>query len=253
MAYSIISPPASFVQFSETGRIDHCIYDKLNFCLPVYEDEDAKFQFVIEGTETEIDALCGIYGAPIALGIVSECGDLDFLQEYTNSLYGSYVPHLFRLGATQLLVNWNHGFPGFTGVVSENECFRVRVEVGIQSFCSNCFARITDPCFTSVIEYGCDENAFGFNYCSSGEIDSGGDTGDCAKTYITFVNQSTLTIPYTASMLSQYGNVPTIQVWIYNENNELVNMGISAVLDGYPPNNLLFDFGGPASGVIVIK
>jgi hypothetical protein len=253
MAYSIISPKSSFVQFNETGRIDHCIFDKLNFCLPVYEDEDAKFQFFVTGTEVEIDALCGVYGAPISIGIVSDCDDEDFLQEYTANLYGDYVPHIFRLSPTLLLVNWNHGFPGFTGVVSEGQCFNVRVEIGIQQFCSNCFTRISDPCFTSVIEYGSDENAFGFNYCSSGAVEVEGDTGDCEKTYITFTNQSTLTIPYTAGMLANYGNIPTVQAWIYNENNELVNASFQIALDAYPPNFINVDFGGPASGVIIIK
>lgn len=253
MAYTITAPQASFVQFNETGRVDHCIYDKINFCLPVYEDEDAKFQFYISGTESEIDALCGIYGTQIAIGIVSDCDDPDFLQEYTANLYGDYAPHLFRLGPTQLLVNWNHGFPGFTGVVGAGECFFVRVEIGAQQFCSTCFNRITDPCFTSVVEYGCDENAFGFNYCSSGEIATDENTGDCEKTYVTFQNQSTLTIPYTAGMLADYGNLPTIKVWIYNDDGDLQDMGIQATMDGYPPNNLLFDFGGPASGVVVIS
>jgi hypothetical protein len=253
MAYSITSPQASFVQFNETGRVDHCIFDRLNVCLPVYEDEDVKFQVFISGTETEIDALCGIYGSPISVGIVSDCDDPGFLQEYTASLYGDYAPHLFRLGPTQLLMNWNHGFPGFTGVVGEGGCFNIRVEIGVQQWCSNCFSRITDSCFTSVVEYGSDENAFGFNYCSSGEIETDGDTGDCEKTYITFVNQSTLSVPYTAQMLSDYGNIPTVQAWIYNEDGELVNASFQISLDGYPPNFINVDFGGPASGVLILK
>jgi hypothetical protein len=30
-------------------------------------------------------------------------------------------------------------------------------------------------------------------------------------------------------------------------------MGITATFDAYPPNVLGFDFGGPASGIIVIR
>jgi hypothetical protein len=253
MAYQISAPQASFVQFNETGIVSHCIYTDIRFCLPVYEDEDVKFQVFISGTETEIDALCGVYGIPIGVGIVEDCADADFLQEYTNTLYGNYTPHLFRLGPTQILMNWNHGFPGFTGVISGNQCFRIRLEIGVQRFCSNCFTRITDPCFTSVVEYGCDENAFGFNYCSSGEIVTEGDNGDCEKTYITFINQSTLSIPYTAQMLALYGNIPTVQAWIYNEENELVNASFQIALDGYPPNFINVDFGGSATGVLILK
>jgi hypothetical protein len=149
-----------------------------------------------------------------------------------------------------MLVNWSHGFPGFTGVIAANECFNVRVEIGAQQFCSNCFERTTDDCFTSVVEYGCDENCFGFNYCSSGAVDE--DTLTCEPTIITFTNVATLTVPYTQMLMDKYGAAPTIQVWISDGTN-LVNMGITATLDTYPPTVLSFDFGGPASGIVVVK
>lgn len=253
MALSIVSPSASFVQFSETGRITHCIFDNLNFCLPAYEDDDINFQFYIQGTQEEIDELCGAYGIPVQVGIVEDCDDEDFLLEFTANLYQDYTPEMFRLSETLMLVNWSHGLPGFTGVITPNECFNIRVQIGDLKACSNCIERISDPCFTSVVEYANEENAFGFNYCNSGETVGPGDSSTCEKTVITFTNKATLTIPYTTSMLNAYGSAPTIQVWIYNESSELVNMGTQAVLDNYPPNNLIFDFGGLASGIIVIR
>lgn len=249
MAYEIISPTQSFVQFSETGRIDHCIFDRLNFCLPVFEDNDVAFQFIIVGTSTEIDALCGVYGSPLAIGIVSACDDEDFLLEFTANPYND-VPEISRLSEEQLLVNWAHGVPGFTSVIGYNECFKIRVQIGLIQFCSNCFERTSDNCFTSVIEYSADENAFGFNYCGSGTAVEG--ELSCEPTIVTFTNQSTLSIPYTASLQAAYGSVPTVQVWISDGTN-LVNMGITATFDAYPPNVLGFDFGGPASGIIVIR
>lgn len=244
MAYSITSPQQSFVQFNETGKVDHCIFDKINFCLPVYADGDVAFQSIISGTESEIDALCGVYGIPIYVGIVSACDDEDFLLEFEE------VPDIFRLSDTQLLVNWPHGFPGFTGVVGYGECFKVRIQIGLTQFCSNCFERTSDNCFTSVVEYGCDENCFGFNYCSSGNAED--QELSCEPLVITFENKSTLAIPYTQSLRDSYGDVPTIQVWI-SDGTDLVNMGITATMDTYPPNLLSFDFGGNASGIIVIK
>lgn len=249
MAYEIISPAQSFVQFSETGRIDHCIFDRLNFCLPVFSDNDVAFQFIIVGTSSEIDALCGVYGSPLAIGIVSACDDEDFLLEFTANPYND-VPEISRLSEEQLLVNWAHGIPGFTNVIELNECFKIRVKINDFERCSNCFERTSDNCFTSVIEYGCDENCYGFNYCGSGASTEG--ELSCEPTIVTFTNQSTLSIPYTASLQAAYGPVPTVQVWISDGTN-LVNMGITATFDAYPPNVLGFDFGGPASGIIVIR
>lgn len=249
MAYTIISPPQSFIQFNETGKVDHCIFDMINFCLPVYEDSDGAFQFTLQGTESEIDALCGVYGIPISIGIVNACDDPDFLLEFTANPYND-VPSIFRLSDTQLLVNWEHGYPGFTNVISIGECFKIRVQVGATIFCSNCLERTADNCFTSVIEYGCDENCFDFNYCGSGGATEG--ELSCEPTIITFTNQLTLSLPYTQSLRDAYGDVPTIQVWISDGTN-LVNMGITATFDTYPPNVLGFDFGGLATGIIVIK
>ncbi len=249
MAYSITSPAQSFIQFGETGVIDHCIFDNLRFCMPVFQPDDVAFQFIINGTSAEIGALCGAYGIPVLIGIVRACDDEDFLLEFTANPYND-VPEIIRLSDTQVLVNWSHGVPGFTSVIGYNECFKIRVEVGDVQSCSNCFERTSDNCFTSVIEYSADENAFGFNYCGSGSTDP--EELSCEPTIITFTNQSTLTVPYTASLQAAYGPVPTIQVWISDGTN-LVNMGSTATFDTYPPNVLGFDFGGPASGIIVIK
>lgn len=249
MAYGITTPVQSFVQFEETGRIDHCIFEKLNFCLPVFQPDDVSFQFIITGTESEINALFGVYGSPIAIGIVKSCDDQDFLLEFTSNPYVD-APEMYRIASTQLLVNWAHGVPGFTSVIDYNECFKIRVEVGSLQFCSNCFERTADDCYTSVIEYGCDENCYGFNYC--GGAADGQEELSCDPTIITFTNQSTLSIPYTASLIASYGLVPTVQVWISDGTN-LVNMGITSTFDDYPPSVLGFDFGGPATGIIVIK
>jgi len=248
MAYAIISPAQSLVQFGETGKIDHCIFDLLNFCLPIFQPDDVAFQFIITGTESEVDALCGVYGTPIDIGIVNACDDQNFLLEFTGNPYND-VPEIFRLSPTQLLINWAHGVPGFTSVIDYNECFKIRVQIGLVQFCSNCFERTSDNCFTSVIEYGCDDNCYGFNYCGSGSADQ---ELSCEPTIITFTNKSTLSIPYTASMVASYGLAPTVQVWI-SDGTDLVNMGITATFDAYPPTVLGFDFGGNASGIIVIK
>lgn len=250
MAYSITSPQQSFIQFNETGRVDHCIFDRINFCLPVYSDGDVAFQFYITGTEFEIDALCGVYGSPISIGIVNACDDEDFLLEFTANPYND-VPNLYRVSTTQMLVNWSHGLPGFTGVIGYGECFKVRVQIGLTQFCSNCFERAADNCFTSVIEYGCDENCFGFNYCGSGTIDP--EEFSCEPTVIQFTNQSSLSIPYTQSLRDKYGDVPNVSAWLADGSGDLINMSITISFDGFPVTQINADFGGPANGILVIK
>lgn len=249
MALSIQSPDHSFVQFNETGTYEHCVFGTYTVPLPVVLYTDVAFQFYLLGTSTELDAICGVYGEEIRVGIVSECDDADFLTEFTGSPYSDEA-EIYRLSSTQLLVNWAHGLPGFGSVVSVGECFRIRVQIGDTKWCSNVHKRSSDSCFTSVIDYTNDENFAGFNYCSSGAINE--TEISCEPTIIQFTNVSTLTIPYTQSMRDSYGDIPDVQAWISDGTN-LVNMGITATFDDYPVNTISFDFGGNASGIIRIR
>lgn len=251
MAITFQSPTQSFIQFGQTGILDYCLWDDLRFCLPVVEDNDIAFQVYLIGTETDIDSICGVYGLPIQIGIVRECGDEDFLLEFTANPYTD-IPELYRLSDTQLLVNWAHGVPGFSSAIGMGECFRIRIKAGDYSACSNCLTRSADTCFTSVIDYTNDENFGGFNYCSSGAVDTNEDSSSCEPTIIQFTNQPALAIPYTQSLKDKYGDAPTVQVWISDGTN-LVNMGITATFDSYPVNMIYVDPGGPASGIVVIK
>lgn len=249
MALSIQSPIHSFVTFNETGAFEHCVFGTYTVPLPVVLYTDVAFQFYLLGTSSELDAICGVYGEEIRVGIVSECDDADFLTEFTGAPYSDEA-EIYRLSDTQLLVNWAHGLPGFDSVVSVGECFRIRVQIGDTKWCSNVHKRSSDSCFTSVIDYTNDENYAGFNYCSSGAVSES--EISCEPTIIQFTNQSTLTIPYTQSMRDSYGDIPDVQAWISDGTN-LVNMGITATFDDYPVNTISFDFGGPASGIIRIR
>jgi len=256
MAISIISPANSFIRFDETADPALCIWGNVNFCLPVYDAEDVYFQFVIEGTEGDIDSLCTQTGDEVNVALVNECNGAAILTF-------SEKPDRFRLSTTQVLYNWTHGLPGFTSVVSIAECFKIQVTVAATPYgypietdvyCSNCFERIASDCFTSVIEYGNDEDAFGFKYCYGGDLP--GETTptlDCSPTIVTFVGVATLAIPYTALLQDKYGVFPTVQVWVYDGTGQLLNMGITAAFDTYPPTMINLDFGGVASGIVVIR
>lgn len=247
MAITILSPQFSFVQFGESSQITSCNFRDVHLCLPVFESDDVSFQFIIQtDTEDEADELCDLTNSKIRIGLVENCSDA-FLLEFSSK------PERFRIGLRQILYNWTAGFPNFDSVIDTGECFLVKVIIDdTYQSCSNCFQRIGDPCHTSVIEYGNDENAFDFNYCNSEGTLVDIDT-ICEPTFITFTNQATLVIPYTAELMNKYGVMPNVKAWIYDTNSELVDMGIRVAFDTYPPTELRFDFGGNASGVIKIS
>jgi len=242
----VINSTHSFIRFS-ADAVDSCQDPKVDYCLPVFSQADINFQFIVQGTAAEITALSQPGVAEITMALVTTCGGaplISFAQK----------PQRFKISETQLLYTWEHGFPGFPGTVKNSQCFLLQITVGGVNYCSNCFERIIDPCFTSVLEFGNDEDAFGYKYCHGlGASDAEAGNIDCTPTIINFLNQSTLAVPYTAEMKTKYGNVPTIQTWIYDAAGVLTNMNIQATFDAYPPNILNFDFGGPASGIIVIR
>lgn len=249
MARRIISPANSFIQFNSTGdTATSCNFRDIPFCLPVFLEDDVAFQFVVENdTIEEADELCDLTNSAIIIGIVSDCSG-SVLKQFTEK------PERFRISDFQVLYNWSHGLPGIFDVVNVGDCFNIKVLTTGSAFdsCSNCLQRILSDCHTSVIEYANDENFAGFNYCNSGAVDSDSST-NCDPTFISFTNASTLTIPYTASMIAKYGNVPTIKTWIYDGSGDLVNMSVSQKLDAYPPTQIIIDLGGNASGIVKIS
>lgn len=256
MAITIISPSNSYVQFGIAEAAPLCIWGDINFCLPIYEDNDTNFQFVVEGTEYDIDSLCTQTGDELEVSLVSECNT-------TPLVTFSDKPQRFRLSSTQILYNWDNGLPAFTNYVSIGECFKIQLTITATPYgypedtdvvCSNCFERIGSDCFTSIIEYGNEDDAFGFKYCNGGDIQTvTPDETTCEPTIATFVGVATLVIPYTTLLINKYGVFPTVQVWIYDGSGQLLNMGITAAFDTYPPTMINFDFGGIASGIIIIR
>jgi hypothetical protein len=244
MPYSISTSQFSFVQFAESDTIQACNFSNAAMCLPVFADEDVWFQFIITGTtQEEIDALCADIGL-ISLGLVQACTD-GFLIEFSEK------PQRYRISSTKVLYIWQHGVPNFSSVLNIGECFHIKIEVADQSFCSNCFQRIGDDCHTSVIQYSNQENAFDFNYCASADSSQSADQS-CDPIEIQFTNQATMVIPWTAYLQERFGNSPTIQVWVLDENGELVAAGLRVAMDTFPPTEIRIDFGGVSSGVVKI-
>lgn len=246
MGLTILTPTNSFVRFDGENTVNHCIHGSFTQCLPVFAEADVAFQFMVQAdTVAEADALCSPYNSNLQIGLVRDCDQEAFDVEFGE------LPDRFRISDLQVLYNWEHGFPGMLAEMAVGECFYVRIIVEEETACSNCFERIGDDCFSSVVEYGNDENFGGFNYCNSGGVDTPeGET--CEPTVVTFTNESSLSIPYTTSMQDKYGAVPTVQVWIYIDG-ELQNVGVVATFDAMPPGVINVDFGGINSGIIVIR
>lgn len=245
MGLSIVTPVSSFVRFDGENIVTHCIHGTFKQCLPVYAEADIAFQFIVQAdTEAEADALCSPYNSNLQIGLVRECDQETFDVEFDE------LPDRYRISPLQVLYNWEHGFPGMISEMEMGECFHVRVIVGEVTDCSNCFQRVPEDCFTSVVEYGNDENFAGFNYCNGDGIDA--DVDDCDPTVIEFTNKESLSIPYTAQMVDKYGQVPTVQVWIYVDG-ELQNVGVVTSFDAMPPNFINVGFGGNSSGIIIVR
>jgi hypothetical protein len=249
MAIRIISPKFSFVQFSENTFISDCVNPDRIEVLPVVEDNDIYFQFILESdTKDEADTLCeDSTGEIVTVGVANSCSD-------DNVLTFVDLPERYRIDDTHILYNWMNGLPGFQAVIDDGECFIIKISVDLvygYTFCSGIFKRFLDGCFTAVIEYGNDDNFAGFNYCGGQAIAQVGE--DCTPLTITFTNETNLTIPYTASLRAKYGNIPSVQVWIYDDDGNLVDMGIRVAFDSFPPTIIKADFGGLSSGIIKIS
>ncbi len=246
---SIQAPRFSFVQFNESDSFSNCLGESINLCLPIFQDDDLNFQFLLTTTTEEEANSLALGNITVEIGIVKEFED-SFLTTFSGY-------EVFKIGTNAVLYNFKEGLTDFSDYIEVGECFIVKVVVTTsmvpQSFGSNCFQRIGDDCHTSVVEYGSDDNSFGFNYCAG--VDSEAPvTGDtCEASFITFTNQSTLSIPYTASLQDAYGNFPSVEVWIRDVNNDLIKSMVEVKLDDYPPSVININFGGNATGLIKLS
>lgn len=243
MGLTIISPRFSFVQLDEDDEVQSCSHPGGSVCLPVYAEDDIAFQFIVRAdTEEEADDLCTLDNSGVSVGLSRDgiVADMTFTEK----------PVRYRLNSLEVLYNWEHGLPGFTSVIGIGVCFKIFVTVGEETVYSNCFNRIHDSCYTSVIEYGAEENLFGFAYCGGLVV---AEDEACEPQFISFTNQATLSIPYSVGMQAKYGAIPNVTVWLYNENNELQIQSVAITHDTYPSTMISIDMGGVASGILKIN
>lgn len=266
MGVQVRSPRFSFVQFSTFGyyygftQEEHstCFPSEVQFCLPVYAYDDVAFQFIVQtDTVAEANELCTLgASAKVKVGLVRECSDSAFLVDFDAD---GYAPQRYRISETEVLYNWPHGFPGFDILLAPSDCFYVQVKVlmdsGTVTGCSNCFQRVgSASCFESVLEYGAEQNIFGFNYCGSGSLFEDEEEAVCEPTIVQFVDATTISHPYTALMQELYGDVPTVEIFIYDAlTDKYLKANIQVGFDAYPPTLIQADLGGLATGFMKIS
>lgn len=254
----IRSPRFSFVQLATAAygyvpeTYETCTFPDVSFCLPVYAYDDIAFQFILTGTSAEMNELCSL-GDPdkVEVGLVRDCGD-----DFDINFNAAYLrPTRVRTSETEVLYKWEHGFPSFDTEYAISECFKVKVvahmDSGDVAACSNCFQRIGADCFTSVLEYGAEQNIFGFNYCDSGAMFE--EEEECEDPFIyQFTNAETIDLEYTDEMRTQFGDVPTVEVWIW-DGTQYSKPFIQIGFDAYPITRILANLGGAATGFLKIS
>lgn len=247
MGYSIVTSPFSFISFDGEDIVSGCGYPAFRMCLPVINDDDIAFQFwIVTDTKAEADALCDKANAQVTVGLVHDCIDANYAVQFSGK------PARSRLNDNTVCFDWSY-LPNFGQYISVDSCFYIRVKVmGTTSFCSNCFVRKLSDCYSAVLAYSNDDDAFGFSYCGGDVIGASTDT-PCVPLFVPFSNQSTLAIGYSTSLQDKYGPIPNVTVWLYNGLGELVNSGLQVKFDTYPATLISIDLGGPASGVVKIS
>ncbi|MBK7885133.1 MAG: fibronectin type III domain-containing protein [Chitinophagaceae bacterium] len=180
MAYTLLNPPYSFLQFGYAQFIGqkHCYEHDIKNCLPVIENTDLAFQLILKaGNEDEADAICDAPTNIIQLllleGIITQPAGFEaaILKNFT--IDDGLLFQRYRINDTEILFYWPHGLPGFKDLIDCNSCFQIGIKIVSAdpviniSAPTNCFYRPCDDCWTSLLEYNCDENSYGFEYCQA--------------------------------------------------------------------------------------
>ncbi len=178
MAYSIVSPKYSFIQFgySQFSGQDNC-YGDIKNCLPVFNDSDLAFQLILKSdTKAEMLAAYNTLIQSVKLVLLESfvTNQVDFeaaiLKDFVTDIL---TFERYPISDTEILYFWPHGLPGFKDEIDCGKCFQIGIKIESEniealniSAASNCLFRPCDDCWTSLLEYSCDENSYGFNYCS---------------------------------------------------------------------------------------
>ncbi len=170
----LVSPSHSFVQFGfEQYEALECGRARIP-CLPMANFDDILFQVYIDcDNEAEADSVMAAAIANIKLKIIesgfTSAGAPTVLKDYS----ASHTFERYRLSETRILLYWNNGLPDFGDYVSCETCFQLVIDFSLltaNNIPTNYLCRICEHCFTSVLEYYCNEDAYGFHYCTASVV-----------------------------------------------------------------------------------
>ena len=171
----ISSPKYSFVQFNAPASGAPCCDEDSSFCIPVVTESDTYFQFRINcATFAETQ---DVWNSPIGdmqLVLLKGTGNTpatlaaNTLRNWTFDDSLQFEKN--RTGTTEITYQWRQPFKDVMTLVDCDGCFQLAIinvtpNPQIVVF-SNCFTRICEDCFTSVLDYNNEDDAYDFRYCN---------------------------------------------------------------------------------------
>lgn len=154
----------SFVQEFSESTPSGCA-QSINSCLPVYGVQDVSFQFIHKH---------GLAVSTYSLQLVKDGVEVGDRVTGLSKVQVSR-PDIDPIFEVSVVFVTSINLTDFENVIDIGECFKIRLygtsiygEYAL--FDTNCFIRIEEECYSSVISYRCNENSFGFYYyISDGE------------------------------------------------------------------------------------
>lgn len=156
----IVFPKYSFIKFGFSSP-------DFGYCLPIIEDSDFTFQVLSKSTTAaEADTVWALPVDSWKLILVDNNGAE--LRNWT--VTDGYVFSRYRVSDTNIIFYWSLPFNEFDSLVDCGECFNLKLVTPDETYFSNCFKRICEDGYLTILEYWNDEDYAEFNYCNIPDI-----------------------------------------------------------------------------------
>jgi len=156
-----------------------CPTDK-EYCVPVVENDDLKFQYQINTDTADDDyAIMELNNEDIELLLLEGADNVAgtapaaTIRNYTSQ--DNLYFEKFRTGETEITCVFDQSLLSLETYIALDACFQLAVSIddGVTSdliFVSNCFKRVAASCFLTLISFRCLEDQFGFRYCNTDDF-----------------------------------------------------------------------------------
>lgn len=173
MPLAFTSPPVSAIKFNEDLQSD-CADCNSNFCLPLNRGDEIAFQVIFEAEDNNaLNTLLGqnlrfeiafINTAGTQIGQPAPAPDTVVWFNYPGTANKLLLQCTFQIPTTQQFLNLD---------CDKKLLIRLRAITGPENApviqltgLSNCFVLECDSCYSTLLEYRNNEDAFGFVYCT---------------------------------------------------------------------------------------